>query len=257
VTPLRVYVCGRLAIEHGALVRGEAAFPARQGRRLWAYLVLHRRLPVGRDDLAEAVWGDDVPDAWDTALSVLVSRLRALLRPFAEQVPSVAIRGEVGRYLLVLPSDVIVDAERARAARHTAETSLRRGDYELALSESRVAMEIAARGFLGGEEAPWIEGQRRAFVDLRLHALECTVEAELLRGNPAIAEREAEYLIVLDPLRESGYRLLMRALSAGGNSAQAVRVMDECRQRLLQMGGLVPSEDTVRVFRDVVGRDRG
>jgi SARP family transcriptional regulator, regulator of embCAB operon len=118
-------------------------------------------------------------------------------------------------------------------------------------------MEIAARGFLGGEEAPWIEGQRRAFVDLRLHALECTVEAELLRGNPAIAEREAEYLIVLDPLRESGYRLLMRALSAGGNSAQAVRVMDECRQRLLQIGGLVPSEDTVRVFRDVVGRDRG
>ena len=51
---------------------------------------------------------------------------------------------------------------------------------------------IAARGFLGGEEAPWIEGQRRALADLRLHALECTVEAELLRGNAAIAEREAE-----------------------------------------------------------------
>jgi DNA-binding SARP family transcriptional activator len=255
MTPLRVYVCGRLAIERGAVVRGEATFPARQGRRLWAYLVLHRRWPVGRDDLAEAVWGDAVPETWDATLSVLVSRLRTLLRPFAEELPSVAIRGDVGRYHLTLPNDVIVDAERARTALHTAETSLRRGDCDLALSESRVAMEIAARGFLGGEEAPWIEGQQRALIDLRLHALECTVEAELLRGNPAIAEREAEQLIRLDPLRESGYRLLMRALAAGGNPAQAVRVMQECRQRLQQIGGFSPSDDTVRVFRDVMGRD--
>jgi DNA-binding SARP family transcriptional activator len=208
---------------------------------------------VGRDDLAEAVWGDEIPDAWDTALSVLVSRLRTLLRPFAEQAPTVAILGEVGRYVLTLPAEVIVDAERARTALHVAETSLRRGDYDDALSESRVAMEIATRGFLGGEEGPWIEGQRRALIDLRLHALECTVEAELLRGNASIAEREAEQLILLDPLRESGYRLLMRALAAGGNPAQAVRVMQECRQRLRQVGGMVPSENTMRVFRDVVG----
>jgi DNA-binding SARP family transcriptional activator len=241
-----------LAIEHGTLVRAEAAFPARQGRRLWAYLVLHRRWPVGRDDLAEAVWGDAIPEAWDSALSVLVSRLRTLLRPFAEQAPTVAIHGQVGRYALTLPNEVVVDAERARTALHLAETSLRRGNYGDALSESRVTMEIATRGFLGGEEGPWIEGQRRALIDLRLHALECTVEAELLRGNSLIAEREAEQLILLDPLRESGYRLLMRALAASGNPAQAVRVMQECRQRLHRIGGLVPSEDTRRVFRDVI-----
>src|SRR5687768_1424222 len=57
--PLRIYVCGRLAVEAGSVVVREADFPARQGRRLWAYLVLNRRLPVGRADLAEAVWGED------------------------------------------------------------------------------------------------------------------------------------------------------------------------------------------------------
>ena len=61
--PLRVYVCGRLAIERAAAVLREADLPARQGRRVWAYLVLHRRWPVGRDALAGALWGDDVPDA--------------------------------------------------------------------------------------------------------------------------------------------------------------------------------------------------
>jgi DNA-binding SARP family transcriptional activator len=251
VPPLRIYICGRLAVERGELVLGEAAFPARQGRRLWAYLVLHRRWPVGRDDLAGAVWGDAIPDAWDIALNALVSRLRAFLRPVSALEPEVAIRGEVGRYELALPAGVFVDAERARAGLHTAETALRRRDCETALGEARVAMEIAARGFLRGEEAPWIEGQRRALADVHLHALECTIEAELLRGNPAIAEREAEHLLLLDPLRESGYRLLMRALAAGGNAAQAVRVMDDCRRRLREEGGVVPSTETERAFQSI------
>jgi DNA-binding SARP family transcriptional activator len=251
VPVLRIYVCGRLAVEHGDLLLREAAMPARQGRRLWAFLVLHRRWPIGRDDLAGAVWGDAIPDAWDVSLTVLVSRLRAFLRPVTLRLPGVAIRGDVGRYALTLPADVFVDAERARTGLHAAETALRRGDCETALSESRVAMEIAARGFLGGEEAPWVEGQRRALADLRLHALECTVEAELLRGNPAIAEREAEHLLLLDPLRESGYRLLMRALAAGGNAGQASRVMDDCRRRLRTAGGMTPSLETERVFQIV------
>ncbi len=61
--PLRVYVCGRLAIARGASALAESAFPARQGRRLWTYLVLHRQQPVSRDDLAAAIWGDAIPDA--------------------------------------------------------------------------------------------------------------------------------------------------------------------------------------------------
>ncbi len=52
---LRIYVCGRLAIEHRAKVVRETDLPARQGRRLWAYLVLNRLRPVGREDLAEAL----------------------------------------------------------------------------------------------------------------------------------------------------------------------------------------------------------
>jgi DNA-binding SARP family transcriptional activator len=251
VPAVRVYVCGRLAIEFGETVLRETVFPARQGRRLWTYLVLHRRWPVGRDELAGAIWGDAVPDAWHATLSALVSRLRAALRPLAAAAPGLAIRSQDGRYWLTLPAGAVVDHERARAALHAAETALRSGDIAVALSESLVATGIAARGFLGGEEAPWIEGERRALADLRLHALECTVEAELRRGNAAGAEREAERLLLLDPLRESSYRLLMRALAAGGNAAQAVRVMETCRRTLRDEGGLSPSAETEFLFREV------
>jgi DNA-binding SARP family transcriptional activator len=62
-TPLRVYVCGRPALEADTLVVREAELPGRQGRRLWIFLVLQRRGPVGRGDLAEAIWGHEIPDA--------------------------------------------------------------------------------------------------------------------------------------------------------------------------------------------------
>lgn len=230
----------------------EPAFPARQGRRLWAYLVLHRRLPVGREDLADVVWGDAVPDGWDPALNALISRLRAMLRPLTAAEPELSIRGEVGRYNLRLPSGSFVDLERARSALHAAETKLHAGEPEIALPEARVAMEIAARGFLNGESGVWIEGQRRALREMQVRALESTVLAELARGNPRYAEREAENLIALDPFHEPGYQLRMRAAAAGGNLASVSRIMSECRAMLADHAGLSPSPDTERLFLSLI-----
>lgn len=244
---VRIYLCGRLAIESGRRVVTERTLPARQGRRLWAYLVLNRRRPVSRDDLAGAIWGDEIPDAWDVALTTLISRLRSAIAPLAAEC-AVAIHGEPGRYSLATPVDAVVDLERARAALHTAETAARHGDWGGALGEARVAMEIAARGFLSGEELPWIEGQRRGLAELRLHALETTVAAELARGRPDLAEREAEQLLALDPLREEGYRLLMRAVAADGDTLRLAGVMDACRRILASHVAARPSPETDRLY---------
>jgi DNA-binding SARP family transcriptional activator len=253
VIPLRVCVCGRLSLEHRATVVREADFPARQGRRLWAFLVLKRRLPVARDELADAVWGDDTPDAWDTALNALVSRLRAALRPLARSAPDLSIQSEGGRYVLTLPGSAVVDFERARWGLHEADRLFARDEFGPALSEARVAMEIAGRGFLPGEETPWIQAHRRRLAEIHVHALERTVQAELRRGRPEIAEREAEALVALDCLREEGYRLLMRAVSARGNPAGAGRVLADCRRALREQAGMVPSPETERLFREITG----
>lgn len=251
--PLRIQLCGRLAVERGSVVVREDAFPARQGRRLWAFLVLHRRQPASRDDAAAAVWDDAVPDAWDDALSVLVSRLRRTLRPVVGGCAEPAIRGGEGRYLLALPPGSDIDLEWATAALHRAEVLMRRQDWAAALAEARVATEIAARGFLSGEGGAWIEGQRRLLEEVRVHALECTVTAELARGNAALAEREAERLVALAPLRESGHRLLMQALVAGGNGGQAVAAYDRCRRLLREQAGIAPSQATEEVYRRLTG----
>jgi SARP family transcriptional regulator, regulator of embCAB operon len=252
--PLRIQLCGRLAIERGHAAIGEDAFPARQGRRLWAFLVLHRRQPAGRGDVAFAVWGEAMPDAWDDDLSVLVSRLRRSLRPVTGPCLEPAIKGSEGRYRLALPPGSVIDLEQAMAALHRAEELLRQAAWGAAVAEAQVTTEIAARGFLNGEGGEWVEGQRRLLAEARVHALECTVSAELARGHAALAEREAEQLVALAPLRETGHRLLMQALVAGGNPGQAVLAYRRCRRLLREQVGVSLSVEMEQLYQQLIGR---
>ena len=248
---MRISICGELSIEHGSALVREAALPGRLGRRLWTYLVLNRRRPVGREELVAALWGEASPDAADASLNALVSRVRAAVATL--DATSIAIRSTGGGYALHLDADVFVDRERAWSAIHHVQATRRAGNVRDAWAEAVIANEIAARGFLPGESAPWIEGERRTLRDVELQALEAICDAELDQRRPEEAERVARRLIAADPLRESGYRGLMRALALAGNAAQAARVMEECRSALASVSA-VPSLETQRVFREVLPR---
>jgi DNA-binding SARP family transcriptional activator len=121
------------------------------------------------------------------------------------------------------------------------------------VAEAQVTIEIAARGFLSGESGEWVEGQRRLLAEARVHALECTVSAELARGHTALAERQAEQLVALAPLRESGHRLLMQALVAGGNPGQAVLAYRRCKRLLGEQVGVAPSAEMERLHQQLIG----
>ncbi|MGH2490118.1 MAG: AfsR/SARP family transcriptional regulator [Candidatus Limnocylindria bacterium] len=245
---MRVFICGSLRIEFEGASVGEAALPGRLGRRLWAYLVLNRRRPVGRGELTEALWGQTSPDAADASLNALVSRLRAIVshRPGG----NAEVRGATGTYALVLPEGAVVDRERAWTAINHVRAIRRQGDVRGAWAEAVIANEITARGFLPGEGGDWVEAERRTLRDIELQALEAIGDAEIDQSRPEEAERVARRLIASDSLRESGYRLLMRALAAGGNRAQAISVMEECRAALAAASAS-PSAETERVFRQV------
>src|ERR1044072_5704817 len=71
-----VQLCGNLVVE----LRGrriEQRLPSRQGRAVFAFLVLLRPRAVGRDELIEAIWAGTPPKDHAAALTVLLSKLRA------------------------------------------------------------------------------------------------------------------------------------------------------------------------------------
>ena len=148
---------------------------------------------------------------------------------------------------------------RARRASRRAEAALARRDWPAALDAARDAAAIAAGGFLPGDDAPWLDGMRREVEDLRLRALEALAEAAAGAGGPhlAAAEEAARALVDAAPFRESGHRLLMTALAARGNVAEALRAYDDLRVRLRDELGAAPGSDVQALHAELLRAGRG
>jgi DNA-binding SARP family transcriptional activator len=230
---LRIQICGSLSIDRDG-ERLENRLPGRQGRLLFTYLVVNRHRRVPRDALAEALWQEPDPAAVDARLNPLLSKLRGVFGAGAVDGRS-TIR-------LELP-DAWVDVEAAVEAIHRAESAVAQEDWRRAWGPCLTALFVAECDFLPGEEAPWIDEMRRQLDLLRVRALESYAATELGIGGTELpgAIRTGRRLIDLAPLRESGYRLLMEALAAQDNLAEAIRVYGELCDSLRDQLGVSPS----------------
>jgi DNA-binding SARP family transcriptional activator len=143
-----------------------------------------------------------------------------------------------------------VDIEAAADAIHRAESSVAQRDWARAWGPALTGLFVAERGFLPGEDAPWIEDVRHQLTVHRLRALECYAAAALGIGGTELtaAVRAGRDLVRLAPLRESGYRYLMQALAAEGNPAEALSVYAELSQCLRQQLGVSPGPATRELY---------
>ncbi|MEX2527715.1 MAG: bacterial transcriptional activator domain-containing protein [Gemmatimonadota bacterium] len=226
-------------------------FPGQQGRTAFACLVSERDGPVSRSALADVLWDGSPPGSWDQALSSLASKLRSLLGRI-ELDGSEVLRGSAGCYELHLPPGSWVDHEAALDAIHQAEAAFRVGDPRAAYGPSAVAHHIARRPFLPGEKGRWIEERRDRLRGILARALECRAEVYLWNKEYTLALEAARDLVTLEPFRESGYRLLMRAHAAAGNGAEALRVYERCRELISHELGVGPSPETRALHAEVL-----
>jgi DNA-binding SARP family transcriptional activator len=249
--PLRIYLTGRVCIEADGKLIDPQAFPGQQGRLAFSYLVGERSRPVTRSELAGALWPREVPPSWDTALSAVISKLRSLLGR-AGLDGSSTLTSAAGCYELRLPGSAWVDFEAAMDSVHEAEAALKAGDPGRAYGPSAVAHHIARRPFLPGEEGPWIEHRRERLRSVLVRALECRSEVYLWNGEFSLAVEAARDVVALEPFRETGYQLLMRAHAAAGNTAEALWVYERCRKFISEELGVDPSRQTKAVYHEVL-----
>jgi DNA-binding SARP family transcriptional activator len=241
----RIQLCGPTIIEWDG-ERLEGRLPGRQGRLLFAYLVLNRHRLATCGDLVEALWPSRHPTATETALNALISKLRKLFGPGV-------IDGRSSLRLL-LAADARVDVEAATTAVHQAESQVPLGQWKRAWGPSLVALFVAEREFLPGADAPWIDEERRHLADIRLRALEAHAAAAFGTGGTELpgAIPAGRQLVRLVPLRESGYQLLMQALACQGNIAEALSVYATLRVVLRDELGVSPSPKTQAVYDELL-----
>ncbi len=109
----RITLLGRTAIERDGVP--VATLSGRRAELVFAYLAIERHRGVSRDELADALWPDVLPDTWNAALrSVLTDVRRTFER--AGFVASEVLLTEQGRVRLQLPEGTSIDVEEAQGA---------------------------------------------------------------------------------------------------------------------------------------------
>ena len=244
-------MAGRVAIEAGDRRTGEAGL-GRLGRLALAYLVCERHRPVPRDELADVLWGEDLPASWEQLLRGLTSKMRVTLGQ-AGLDPTATLTSALGAYQIHLPHGVVVDVEEAARDLEAASVALAQGDPVQARELAGAAVTVAARQFLPAATGTWVERRQAELRELELRALEVVARAAVAEGLWGEAIDAAEDAIAIEPFRESAYLALMAAHAGAGSRGEAIRAYDRCRLVLAEELGVRPSPATEAAFVDLLG----
>ena len=210
---------------------------ARQ-RLLLATLVCAGGAVVSVDRLAEALWGEDLPDDPSAALQNQVSRLRRLLGGGGEPPVQTVNQG----YRLAVDPDQVDSARFERLL--VAAEEARARDAQGTLSHLARALALW-RGEAYGDmsDQPGLQAEASRLEDLRARATERYGETLLDLGRSAEAVTVLEALAAAHPLREGPQHQLLRALYTAGRQTEALAAYQAYRRRLGDELGLEPSPE--------------
>ena len=239
-----IRLLGRLSIDNvGA--PSATAFSGRRSELVFAYLAAEHRRDVSRGELADALWPEELPDAWAAALRGVVSDVRRVIAAAGVDAGEMLERTGDG-YRLRLPAGTVLDLDEARAA-----LARGRADDEPAAAAAQAAQaaELARLPFLPRHEGDWVDGVRRELADILVEALELSARAYLRAGDTRGAAAAAARLVEAEPYNEAAHRLRIEVLAAAGDRAGALRAYEECRATLAADIGVEPSAETQDALR--------
>jgi DNA-binding SARP family transcriptional activator len=214
-------------------------------RALLALLLTRANEVVSADRLIDELWPEGPPTTAGNALQYHVSQLRKALAP-----AEVVLTQEPGYLVRVGPDEL----DLSRFERLVQESQS--ASPQLAASLLREALALwrgEALGDLADEAFAELEIQR--LEELRLHALERRIEADLSLGRHGDVVAELEGLTRRHPLRERLRAQLMRALYGSGRQADALEVYRQTRSLLVDELGIEPSPALQKLEQAVLRHD--
>jgi DNA-binding SARP family transcriptional activator len=215
-------------------------------RAVLAVLLLHANEVVSSERLAEALWPGEIPRTAAKAIQVYVSALR---KAFGTARDVLETRGP-GYLLRVGPGELdLHEFERLVARAHEEQPAARSATLRAALSlwRGRPLEDFAYEAFVQAEAA--------RLEELRQHALEERIGAELeLGGGPELVA-ELQALVAERPLQERPRSLLMRALYRAGRQSDALEIFREGKRLLDEELGLEPGPALRELERAILRHD--
>jgi DNA-binding SARP family transcriptional activator len=218
-------------------------------RALLAFLLLHAGEQVSVDRLIDELWGESPPATARKSVQVRVAGLRRALQPdlLLTQGDAYLVRLEPNQLDLHRFERLLSDASEALAA----------GDPSAALATSTEALGLW-RGAALADFAydSFAQGAIGRLEELRVHAAELRIEAQLALGLNAAVVAELEALVIEHPLRERLHAHLMLALYRDGRQVEALDVYRRTRERFVVELGIEPGPALQQLQRAILRQDQ-
>ena len=214
----------------------QLAVAGHKPRALLAMLLLHDNVVVPADQLFDALWGSDPPQAAAATLRLTVSRLRKAIA--TDRIATIA-----PGYLL--------HVQRDELDLHRFERLLEQGRHLLANDAAGDASERLGEALSLWRGPPLPEFADYPFAgpaitrieESRLSAVELRLVADLALGRHAELIGQLRSLVAEFPLRERLRGCLMTALYRSGRQAEALDAYQDARRVLLDELGIEPSQE--------------
>lgn len=208
-------------------------------RMLLATLALQHDRPVSTDQLIEVLWPADPPRSAMANVQTYVSGLRGHLGASRLQTKFAGYQLSLGRDELDL----------ARFERLTSGGTLSELDDALALWRGDPLAGLPTATVWGTA----IEGLTRRWRSARQARARMLIDA----GRSPEVLPDLRALVAEDPLREESWHLLVRALAATGQRAEALAAYSEARRVLAAELGIEPGEPLRQLHRELLATPSG
>ncbi|MFB9835547.1 AfsR/SARP family transcriptional regulator [Actinoallomurus acaciae] len=227
---------------------GWRAIGAAKWRGILGELLIHAGQVVTAETLAARLWCGEPPPTARTLIRKYVMEVR---RAIGDDDAATLLHRSPG-YVLRAGDDEI-DAGRFERLARDGRAAMDHGDAARACVLCAQAL-VLWRGpaLVDVAGSPSAEAEATRLEELRLQAVETRIEADLTLGSGAGLVAELRRLVSEHHLRESLWRLLMRALWAAGRPAEALAVYAQASELLMERLGAYPGEPLRRLHEAIL-----
>ena len=225
--------------------------PVRPGKttEVLIRLALDAGVMVRSERLIEDLWGEDAVATRRNTLQTKISRLRRSLGDAAT-----VTSGRGGYTLGIDPS--AVDALEVLQLAETTSRLIDEDDPWAALETCNSALALFRGEVLcDAGDGDWLVPHRVRLEHVRLRLIEDQLVARLQLGAAGDTIAEIEALVVLHPLRERLWVLLITALYRDGRQADALAAYQRVRTQLVDALGLDPGPELQALEQQVLEQD--
>ena len=244
--PIKVSMLGEFTLQFGDAILRESGTRSRRIFGLLSFLICHRGHPVSQYKLIDLLWGDsgEITNPENT-LRILLHRTRSQLDQLYDGAGRECILRKDGSYIWNPEIPVEADYEQFEALIQNPQGSR--------LKNLLQALQLYRGEFLFRQSSDsWVVPICTHFQNLFLEASREAAQLLMEQQRTQEAAEVCRRWLAAEPYSEAACQMLMQVLAAAGNPQGAGELYEAFSRRLFDDFGIRPSEDTRRVYRNLV-----